>query len=379
MSEDATFEDVLQAAVMGAEPIFSRPAPPDPVDLGRSIVAASADSDDRNAPASDSSALELTPDLRSFVYPEWNRRAERYRERWCRVTELTAASTHSTAVYRQTLRTRRALVAEIGRQFERIAPETLHRIRRVREGEDLDLDACIEAFADLRAGIPPSDAVYQTQHRAQRDVAGVFLLDLSSSTQEIVMSGGRLRRLLDVALESLILLIEPLARVGDVFGMYGFSGIGRRDVRCIVIKDIKERLGDEGMSRLGSLRPHETTRMGAAIRHAVTKLKGHQAGSRLFMLISDGRPFDVDYGQEYGKGEEIEFAVHDTRAALDEARRQGIRPFLLTLDTHGADYLRAMCNGLDYELLGDIAELPTRLASLYQHLTAPVTPPARRR
>lgn len=366
LDEEASFEDVLRASILGGEPIeLTGPGRPGLMDLGDKTVPESDGADSEG----DESKLEFTSDLKSFVYPEWDYRAGRYREAWCRVTEMQAPSSESTELYRTTLRTHRKLLAEIRRQFERITPETLQRIRRVREGEDLDIDACIEAFADLRAGVPPSDDLYQTRQRVQRDVAVIFLLDLSNSTQELVIRGGSLRRIIDVARESLILLVAPLARLGDLFGIYGFSGTGRRDVRFIVIKDINERLTNDVLERLGSLRAYQTTRMGAAIRHATTKLKGHPAGTRLLILISDGRPFDVDYGQEYGPGEEIEYAINDTRTALDETRSQGIRPFLITVDPEGADYLRRMCNGLDYELLENVAELPARLAGLYQQLT----------
>jgi nitric oxide reductase activation protein len=373
LGERASFEDVLQDSIIGPEPVdLTGHAPLNPLDLGDGAVLAIEGADEEEE--SEPNALQISEDLKSFVYGEWDYRAGAYRERWCRVVEVTAPSTHSTELYRDTLRSRRTLVADIRRQFERIVPETLQRVRRVREGEELDLDACIEAFADLRAGIPPSDAVYQTRERGERDVAVVFLVDLSQSTQEMILSGGSMRRIIDVARESLILLVEPLVRLGDVFGMYGFSGTSRRDVRFVVIKDINERLNNEVLSRLESLRPYHTTRMGAAIRHATSKLKGHQTGTRLLIVISDGRPFDVDYGQEYGKGEETEYAINDTRAALDEARAQGIRPFLLTVDAQGADYMATMMNGLDYELLDEVAELPARLAALYHHLTLRAKP-----
>jgi hypothetical protein len=311
-----------------------------------------------------------TDDINVFVYPEWDYRAGTYRERWCEVRESIAASGASSEVYGATLHERRKLVTEIRQQFERIAPETLRRIRGVREGDDLDMDAAIDALADLRAGIPPSDNVYVTRERAQRDVAVVFLVDLSYSTRQYVPRGERsYKPIFEIEREALILLMEPLARVGDVFGMYGFSGDGRHDVRFIVIKDIRESLNSTVISRLDSLQPIHTTRMGAAIRHATTKLRGLHAGTRLLMVISDGRPSDIDYGQEYGSGAEVEYAIRDTRAALDETRAQGIRPFLLTVDANGSDYLRQMADELDYEVLDHVEQLPERLAALYGHLT----------
>ena len=118
------------------------------------------------------------------------------------------------------------------------------------------------------------------------------------------------------------------------------------------------------------MEPDGFTRMGAAIRHAVRKLRGHESKTKLLLLLSDGRPFDIDYGQQYGEGAELAYAQHDTREALAEAQRQGVRPFVLTVDPHGDDYLREMCDGVAYEALQDASELPLRLVELYRGLAA---------
>jgi hypothetical protein len=336
-------------------------------------VLRSPSSQSLRSTATDDIGANATPTPR-FLYPEWDHRAGTYRSAWCTVHESLARGSGSTELYRAVLRERRGLVAAISRQFERIAPEGLRRVRGASFGEELDLDAAIEAMADLRAGIPPSDKLYVRRERAQRDVSVVFLIDLSASTEESVLSERKRRRILDIERDSLILLIEPLARVRDLFGMYGFSGTNRHNVQLVVIKDIDASLNADVLSRLGGLQPIQTTRMGAAIRHGVAKLSRHHSSTRLLIVISDGRPFDVDYGQQYGSGAEVEYAIKDTRMALDEARAAGIRPFLLTVDSQGMDYMRSMCDGVDYELLTNVSQLPSRLAHLYQHLTAPASP-----
>ncbi|HET9653064.1 MAG TPA: VWA domain-containing protein, partial [Usitatibacter sp.] len=158
-------------------------------------------------------------------------------------------------------------------------------------------------------------------------------------------------------------------RVGDTYAIYCFSGTGRDNVRFEVLKDLDERLTDRVAARLGNVKPVHTTRMGPAIRHTIRKLRSHEARTKLLVLISDGRPFDLDYGQEYGDGAEVAYAQHDTRQALVEAQQLGIEPFVLTVDPHGNDYLREMCDGLGYEVLADASELPLRLVSLYRGLT----------
>ena len=171
-------------------------------------------------------------------------------------------------------------------------------------------------------------------------------------------------------LQRILSEVAALDAVGDAFGVYAFSGAGRADVRVQVLKELGERLSGAVASRLEAVKPVHTTRMGAAVRHATARLRRHEARTRLLVLISDGRPFDLDYGQEYGEGAEVDYAIRDTRAALGEARAAGVEPFVLTVDPAGGDYLRELAGGLDYEVLVDTASLPLRLLALYRRLAA---------
>ncbi|MGH3662582.1 MAG: VWA domain-containing protein, partial [Micromonosporaceae bacterium] len=181
--------------------------------------------------------------------------------------------------------------------------------------------------------------------------------------------GRAYRRIIDLERESVALLLAGLQRTGDAVGVYGFSGTGRADVQFQIVKDLGEAMSRRVASRIESLRPIHTTRMGPAIRHTAAKLRAWQAATKLLVLVSDGRPYDRDYGQEHGEGAELEYAVHDTRKALDEARDAGVRPFVLTVDVAGGDYLRQLGGDADTELLSDVAELPPRLLALYQRLS----------
>ena len=312
-----------------------------------------------------------------WLYPEWDHVRGERRDRWCRVREERLPAGPSTRFFRETVRTYAALVPELRRGLERLAPRALRRVRRLRDGDEIDLDAAIEAFADLRAGVTPGDRVYTALERDRRDVATLFLFDVSSSTAERVgtvadqpPSGRAYHRIIDVEREAIALLMAALESVGDAFGVYAFSGTGRADVRLYVLKELQERLSDAVTSRLDAVRPVHTTRMGPAIRHATARLGRSDARTKLLVLISDGRPFDLDYGQEYGEGAETDYAIHDTRAALDEARAAGTLPFVLTVDPSGGDYLRELSGGLDYEVLTDTLSLPLRLLALYRRLVA---------
>jgi nitric oxide reductase activation protein len=160
--------------------------------------------------------------------------------------------------------------------------------------------------------------------------------------------------------------VKALETLGDDYGIYGFSGYGRENVEFYVIKDIEERFSDKVPRRIDRIAPLHATRMGPAIRHAAQKLAEHESKARFLFLISDGRPQDRGYSRE---GVEKEYAVHDTRQALIEAKRLGITPFCLTVDKAGHDYLKTMMEDFSYEVLPDVSLLPARLPQLYRALT----------
>ncbi len=331
---------------------------------------------------------------RTFAYNEWDFRAADYKPRWCMVREKEMEEGEP-AFYNDALKSYAALMKDIRRQFELVLPERFRKIRRIPDGEDVELDAALEAMIDLRAGVQPSDKVYWRRRKIERDVAVAFLLDMSASTAEAIDDGrssgddrdapsdpveymtwlrqrregvGRrsYKRIIDLEKESTALLINALETVGDTYGIYGFSGYGRENVEFYVIKDLAEGFSDRIKRRLDKVTPLHATRMGPAIRHTISKLSNQAARTKFMFLISDGRPQDRGYSRE---GVEKEYAIHDTHMALVEAKRENITPFCLTVDKAGHDYLKQMCGDMGYEVLGDIWMLPRRLPQLYKKLT----------
>ncbi|MEA2659688.1 MAG: nitric oxide reductase NorD protein, partial [Candidatus Binatota bacterium] len=314
-------------------------------------------------------------------YDEWDAFANSYRSRWCKVYEK-VMPIGDLNFYRRTLLNHAGLLERIRREFEQVVPELYHKEKRLPDGADHDLDAAIEAMTDLRIGVTPSEKIFWRQHKIDRDVAVAFLLDMSGSTGEAiktVMSSvpGALdsgassveraqRRIIDVEKEAIVLMMDALESIGDRYGVYGFSGHGRDNVEFYVIKDIEEDFNLDIAKRFGRVGPLHATRMGPAIRHTASKLRGEQTRSKFLFLISDGRPQDRGYSQD---GTEKAYAVQDTRMALLEARREGIQPFCLTVDKEGNDYLRTMMDDFSYEVLADVSLLPQRLPQLYRKLT----------
>jgi nitric oxide reductase NorD protein len=332
-----------------------------------------------------------------YVYPEWDFRTGTHKDRWCRVRERLMTQGTSD-FYTETLSEYRWLVSQVRARFEHFMPELFRKVKRRYDGEDIDLDQLIDRVVDCQAGVAPSEKIYWRRERTQRDVAVALLLDMSATTNEYVLleaaravrptsstaqsysqylrqiaagvdeRGKPLRkRTIDIEKQAAIVLIQALESIGDHYAVYAFSGSGRGSVEFHVVKDFAESLSQWVARRIDSIAPAHATRMGAAIRHTVTKLERVEAQTRLLFLVSDGRPYDRDYGRD---ATDQEYAVHDTRQALREAARRKIRPFCLTVDKEGADYMRAMCEDLPYEVVGRVEDLPISLITAYPKITA---------
>lgn len=304
-----------------------------------------------------------------FVYPEWDTFAHRYREKWCRVCVSRALHSASTRRARAAMFRHKSLVPGVLHAVERVQSAGPDIVRREPDGVDLDLDACIDAFVDRRAGIEPSDRVFVATRERRRDVAVAFAIDLSASTAEVLPplpdAPGLVQSVLDVERDSVRLLVDALDRVGDIYGVYGFSGSARDNVRITVVKDLDERRSPGLLGRLEGLTADHTTRMGAMIRHLTDRLGRTAAATKVLLILSDGRPFDIDYGQRYGEQATVSYALADTGRALDEARDRRIHPYLVTVDRGGADYLSRICAPREYHVISDARQLPRSLAHLY--------------
>jgi nitric oxide reductase NorD protein len=161
-------------------------------------------------------------------------------------------------------------------------------------------------------------------------------------------------------------MAEALEGLGDAYAVYGFSGYGRDQVDFFVAKEFTDRYDARVQGRIAAIKPHRSTRMGAAIRHAVRKLERQEARLKALLLLSDGYPQDYDYGQDR---KSKDYGLQDTMMALHEARLKGIHTFCITVDPAGNDYLRAMCPDASYLVLEDIAALPNELPKIYRGLT----------
>jgi nitric oxide reductase NorD protein len=311
----------------------------------------------------------------TYLYPEWDGISRRYRPNWVTLKEEVPHRGPSAADLLASVSELSATERRITGELERIADMGRVLVRRVRDGDEVDIDGTIEALVELRAGQSADPRPYARIDRARRDVAVGIVLDLSSSTAERIDASstapprtnrdGSARRIIDVEREAVALLLRSLARLGDSVGVYGFSGSGRHDVRVLTVKDFREPLSIRTFERMAGLKPIHMTRLAPVIRHVSRKLAAEASETRLLLVISDGRPFDLDYGAEH-PGHSIEYANLDTQVAVEEALAQGIEPFVLTVDSEGNEYLSEVFEmGGGYEVVANIEDLRAALVRSY--------------
>ncbi len=309
----------------------------------------------------------LEDDDVAFAYDEWDRDLNDYRVGWSRVIEKKVKQGDRTFV--ELTRSRyRGVISSIRHQFQLMKPENLTRINREIDGEDYDLNAVIDYVVDRKADGLQSDRLYTKRLRKQRDVAVSILLDQSSSTARTITRNPLQpythpgRRIIEIEKEGLVLMSEALEAVGDVYSIYGFTSEGRRNVKFYVVKDFAEKYSADIEKRIGGITFQNNTRLGAAIRHASAKLLKQEARTKLLIILTDGRPYDHDYG-------DARYAREDVREALTEAKTLAVTPFCITIDRESEAELKDLYGNVGYTIIDDVLSLPERMPNIYRRLT----------
>ena len=310
----------------------------------------------------------LESDDIAFAYDEWDRELNDYRVGWSRVIEKKVKQGDRNFV--ELARSRyRGVISSIRHQFQLMKPENLTRINRELDGEDYDLNALVEFVIDRKADGRQSENIYTKRLRKQRDVAVSILLDQSSSTARTITRNPLQpytypgRRIIEIEKEGLVLMSEALEAVGDVYSINGFTSEGRRNVKFYVVKDFHEKYSDEIERRIGGITFQNNTRLGAAVRHAAHKLLRQEARTKLLIILTDGRPYDHDYG-------DARYAREDVREALIEAKTSGITPFCITVDRESEAELKDLYGDVGYTIIDDVLSLPERMPNIYRRLTS---------
>ncbi|AXS79273.1 nitric oxide reductase activation protein NorD [Dechloromonas sp. HYN0024] len=301
-----------------------------------------------------SAAEDDTPIGPGLALPEWDYRKSQMLPAHCLLQPMVAHDAGEAALPQELAATARKLRG----QFAALAPQR-RWLKGQPDGPELDVDSCVRNHADRASGHTPEAGGHLAQARCERDLACLLLADLSMSTDAPISNS---HRIIDVIRDSLLLFSEALTATGDRFGIYGFSSLRRQNIRFHLLKDFAGRYDAAARGRILTIKPGYYTRMGAAIRQAAAILAEQPASRRLLLIITDGKPNDLDiYDSRYG--------IEDTRMAVHEARRLGLTPFCVTIDHEAGAYLPYLFGPAGFCVIRKPEELPSRLPLLYVQLT----------
>ena len=291
------------------------------------------------------------------LYPEWDYRHNAYLPDQCRVLASIAPVCPPGQEWRPTTAARRRIRA-VKRQFEALRPRR-EILRRQLDGAEFDMDALIRSRCDFIAQGEGSNRIYLQPREQGRDLAVAVLIDISRSTESWV----RGRQVIEIAREAMAALALGLSACGDEHALFAFSSLRRDRVFVSTVKDFDESLGAQVFSRIGALKPGFYTRLGAAIRHVSRLLEARPNQRRMLLVITDGKPNDLDhYEGRYG--------VEDTRRAIQEARQQGQAVFGVTIDARAQDYFPHIFGRNAYAITSHADKLMQALPKLYRQLVS---------
>jgi Mg-chelatase subunit ChlD len=291
-------------------------------------------------------------------YHEWDYVIGVARPAWCTVRERSARRGSGDLV-REISRRHGATVERLTHVLGKSRVLRPVRRRAQLDGDRLDIDACVDAMVELRAGRTPSPRVHQRRGRRRHDLAVLLLLDLSRSAAE--RRPGTDATVLELSRDATAIVAEAMVRLGDHFAIHGFHSNGRHDVAYYRFKNFDEPYDDVIRARLAVMTADFSTRMGAALRHAGALMRARREERRLILVLTDGAPHDVDIHDR-------RYLVLDAKRAVEEQRRSGITSFCVSLAPEADDHVAGIFGQRDYFILDDVRRLPARLPWVYSRL-----------
>lgn len=299
------------------------------------------------------------PVLPPVHYGEWDHLIQLERPAWATVQERRPKAGDA-AVIDGILAEHRRLIGRMKFILDAMQPQGVQRIRKLEDGDDIDLNAVVSSVIEMRMGRQPDPRIMMRSVRKTRDISVLVLLDLSHSTNEKVT--GQDHTVLDLTRSACALLADAIQKVGDPFALHGFCSDGRHDVHYWCFKDFDQPYDDLAKARLAGMEGQLSTRMGAAIRHATAALKAQRSRKKLLLVITDGEPADVDVCDPH-------HLRQDTKKAVEDAGRHGVTTFCLSLDPRADPYVGHIFGACHYLVLDRVERLPEKLPLLYAGLT----------
>lgn len=294
-----------------------------------------------------------------FHYQEWDYQIQLHRPDWATVYERRQPKGDPEDIH-DILTEYRPIAHRIKQIIDLLTPEGVQRVRNMEDGDEIDLNAAVDAMISIRMGEQPNPRITMRNVLKTRDLSVIVLMDLSESTNEAM--AGSDKTVLQLTREAATLVSTAIDGIGDPFALHGFSSDGRHDVQYYRFKDFSQHYDDEAKSRLAGMKGGLSTRMGAALRHAGYHLMKQPERRKLILLVTDGEPADIDE-------RDPQHLRHDTKKAVEELYSTGVLTYCLTLDPNADTYVKRIFGENNYTIVDNVDRLPEKLPTLFASLT----------
>ena len=294
-----------------------------------------------------------------FHYPEWDYQIQLHRPDWATIYERRPGRGDPEDIH-DIITEYRPVAHRIRQIIDLLTPEGVQRVRNMEDGDEVDINAAIDAMVSIRMGEQPNTRITMRNVLKNRDLSVVVLLDLSESTNEKMK--GSDKTVLQLTREAATLVSTAIEGIGDPFAVHGFASDGRHDVQYYRLKDFNQHFDDDVKSNLSGMKGGLSTRMGAALRHAGHHLLKQQEKRKLILLVTDGEPADIDE-------RDPQHLRHDTKKAVEELYSTGVLSYCLTLDPHADEYVKRIFGQNNYTIIDNVDRLPEQLPTLFASLT----------
>jgi hypothetical protein len=295
-----------------------------------------------------------------FHYQEWDYQIQLHRPDWATVYERRQPRGHVEDI-QAIVDEYKPVAHRIKQIIDLLTPEGVQRVRNMEDGDEIDINAAIDAMIAIRMGEQPNTRITMRNVLKSRDLAVVLLLDLSESTNEAMQ--GSDKTVLQLTREAATLVSTAIEGIGDPYAIHGFASDGRHDVQYYRFKDFNQHFDDEAKSRLAGMKGGLSTRMGAALRHAGQHLLKQSEKRKLILMVTDGEPADIDE-------RDPQHLRQDTKKAVEELYSTGVLTYCLTLDPNADDYVKRIFGANNYTIVDHVDRLPEQLPTLFAALTA---------
>ena len=295
----------------------------------------------------------------TYSYSEWDYRSQFETVSWVTVREK-KPKPGDLGIVDSIVAQNGHLISRMEKILHAIRYSGVRRIRKLEEGDEIDINAAVRALIDLRLGVQPDTRIMMRAQRKTRDISVLVLLDLSNSTNQRI--AGQEQTVLELTRQICVLFADVIEDVGDPFAIHGFCSKSRHNVEYFRFKDFGQPYDDLSKARIAGMTGQRSTRMGAAIRHATHHLNEQESGRKLLMLITDGAPSDIDVrGTKY--------LMYDAKMAVKAAGKCGIHTHCITLDPKADEYVSQIFGARGYMVVDHVKYLPEKMLMIYAGLT----------